>query len=464
MILIIFGLAMLLGVILFFVLPPRRAAMACLIGGWCLLPTADIVRPDFNDPVIAQADEFTVATTTGIGSALIGPYWITRSTVIGITVLLGMILADFKSLRRLKPKWFDIPMAIWCIAPLFSGLFNQLTLEQTLLNTSYHLIAWGGPYLAGRLYFSDIKPMRELGIALVASALIYAPLCMVEAVLGPFCYELLYQYHPYRFDGVERTLGYRPLMLLEHGNQLGIWIPAIAMLAFWMHMCRTLPRIMFVPPHVVVLTLVFISLLTQSLGGIGLMMLGIIVFALLKRGVRIPKPVWAAMAVCMVGVGVFVAGGDKVVGKVIGQGNVTQLKEVSRLRTLGWRINVIRRGMAPATEQPFIGFGQWDWWEHNEEYKRPVWNLILQGLGQHGLIAALALLSVFVIPIWQFVDGCPFKLWTDVNLGVIAAMAVFLLVLLIDSMLNPAFPTSLICVAGGLNTLGPFLKRALKSV
>ncbi|MFG0248024.1 MAG: O-antigen ligase family protein [Phycisphaeraceae bacterium JB051] len=463
MILIIFGLAVLLGVILFFVLPPRCAAMVCLIGGWCLLPTANFMVPDFTDPTIAQADEFTVAATTGIGTALIGPYWLTRSTVIGITVLLGMLLADFKSLRRLKPKWFDIPMAIWCIAPLFSGLFNQLTIEQTLLNLSYHMIAWGGPYIAGRLYFSDIKPMRELGISLVIAGLIYAPLCIIEGVFGPLFYELLYQYHPYYFDGIDRAIGYRPVLMLEHGSQLGIWMPAIALLAFWMHMCRALPKILFVPSHVTVLILVFSSLFTQSLGGIGLMMLGMVAFALIKRGVQIPKPVWAAAVVCIVGIGVFVAGGDQVVGKVVGQGTVNKLKDVSRLRSLGWRVNAMTRGMEPALKQPVMGLGQWDWWQQNEESKRPVWNLFLQGMGEHGLFAAMALLAVFVIPLWQFITGCPVKLWSDVNIGVIAAMAMFLFVHLIDSMLNPTFSTSLICVAGGLNTIGPFLKRALKS-
>jgi hypothetical protein len=463
MILIIFGLAVLLGVILFFVLPPRRAAMVCLIGGWCLLPTANFVVPDFNDPIIAQADEFTVAAQTGIGTALIGPYWITRSSVIGAAVLLGMIIADFKSLRRVNPKWFDIPMAIWCIAPLFSGLLNQLTVEQTLLNVAYHILAWGGPYLAGRLYFSDIKPMRELGVALVIAGLIYAPLCIFEGVFGPKLYELLYQYHPYYFDGIDRAIGFRPILLLEHGSQLGIWMPAIALLAFWMHMCRALPKLAFIPSHVAVLILIFSSLFTQSLGGIGLMMIGIMGFALVKSGLKIPKPVWIAACACIVGMGVFVAGGDKVVGKVIGQGTVAKLKDVSRLRSLGWRVNAMRRGMDPALQSPIMGLGQWDWWEKNQESTRPVWNLFLQGMGQHGAIAALALLAVFVVPLWQFVDGCPVKLWSDVNLGVIAAMAVFLLVQLIDSMLNPTFSTSLICVAGGLNTLGPFLKRALKS-
>lgn len=465
MILIVLGLALLLGVILFFIFPPRRAAMACLIGGWALLPTANFTPIDVNDPAFADVNVFAQAIKTGIGSAVNGPYWITRSTVIGMAVLLGMILADFKSLRRLKPRWFDIPMAVWCLSPLFSGLLNQLTMEQTLLNASYLMVAWGGPYLAGRLYFSDLKPLRELGIALVLAGLVYTPLCIIEAVFGPLFYELLYQYHPYRFDGIERAIGYRPIVFLEHGSQLGIWLPAIAMLAFWMHMCGSLPRnlLKVIPSQLAVLLLIVASLFTQSLGGIGLMSLGIFTFALLKRGVKIPRFVWVAGAVCVVGMGVFVAGGDKVVGKIVGQGTVEKFKSVSRLHSMGWRINALSRGMEPVMEQPVGGLGRWDWWEADERTDRPIWNLFAQGLAQHGIFAAIALLGVFAIPIWQFISGCPAKFWTDVNLGPAAALVVFLILHLVDSMLNPTFSTSLICVAGGLNTIGPFLKRALKS-
>lgn len=465
MILIVFGSALLLGVILFFFIPPRRAAIACLIGGWCLLPTADFVIPDYNDPQIAQADAFAAALKTGIGSALLSPGWITRSTVIGMAVLMGMILADFKSLRRLKPQWFDVPIVIWCIAPLFSGLINELTIEASLLNTAYHLLAWGSPYLAGRLYFSDLKPLRELGIALVIAGLIYAPLCIIETVFGPVFYEFLYQYHPYRLDGLERYRGFRPMILLEHGNQLGIWMSSIAMLAFWMHMCGALPRYLLkcIPSHVAVLILIIASLFTQSLGGIALMVLGIITFAMLKQGMKIPKPVWIGALVCVLGLGAFAVGGDKVVGKVIGQGTVDKLKNVSRLRSLGWRVNTMREGLKPVMEQPFAGLGHWDWWTTQEEVDGPIWSLFAQGFAQHGILAAMALLAVFAFPIWQFIDGCPMKLWTDINLGPPAALVMFLMIHAIDGMLNPSFSTSLVCIAGGLNTIGPYLKRALKS-
>lgn len=463
MILLIFGLAFLLGVILFFILPPRRAAIACLIGGWALLPTAQFASHALDDPALSDANPFMLAIQTGIGSALIGPTWLTRSTVIGMTVIVGMLLADAKSLRRLKPHGYDIPMAIWCIAPLISGLYNQLPMQQTLLNLSYQTVAWGGPYIAGRLYFSDLKPLRELGIGLVIAGLCYAPLCLIEAVFGPMFYELLYQYHPYRFDGIERAIGYRPIVFLEHGSQLGIWMPAIALVAFWMHMCGALPRLKVIPSHVAVLVLIVTAVICQSLGGVALMVIGIIAFALLRRGVKIPKPVWIVLLIGVLGMGGFAAGGDKALAKVIGKARVDQIKNISRLKSMGWRINAIRRGMDPVKDHPIFGTGRWDWWQLDQDSERPVWSLFAQGLGEYGVIAALALLGVFLVPVWQFIRGCPAKLWTDVNLGSAAALTVFLLMHFADSLLNPTFSTSLICVAGGLNTIGPHLKRALKS-
>ncbi|MBL4702528.1 MAG: O-antigen ligase family protein [Phycisphaeraceae bacterium] len=460
MIWIVFGLAFVLGVILFFVLPPRRGVIACLIGGWALLPTANFIMPVLDQ---TSPSPFTQAIETGIGSALIGPYWFTRSTVIGLTVLVGMLIADFKSVRRLRPKWFDLPMLIWCVVPLLSALRNQMSIEIALLNMSYHMVAWGVPYVAGRIYFSDLRPLRELGIALVIAGLCYVPLCMIEWVLGPVFYELFYAYHPYHFDGVERAIGYRPMVFLEHGSQLGIWMPAIALLAFWMHMSGSLPKLKVIPSHITVLVLILTAVICQSLGGVALMVLGMIAWALLKRGTKIPKPLIVGMAILIVGLGVFVTGGDKIVGKVIGSRRVEKLKSVSRLKSLGWRINAMQHALEPVNSQPFLGHGRWDWWELQKEDKRPVWSLFGQGLGEHGVFAALALLAIFVIPIWQFVLGCPTRLWTDINLGPPAALMVFLIMHMLDSFLNPTFSTSLICIAGGLNTIGPFLKRALKS-
>ena len=138
MVLIAFALAFVLGVILFFVLPPRRAALACLIGGWMLLPTANIVAVTKNIIRSDDADPFLQAALSGIGSALYGPNWLTRSTVIGGTVIVGMLLADWKTLFRFRPKWFDLPILIWCVMPLFSALANQLSLEVGLQNFSYY--------------------------------------------------------------------------------------------------------------------------------------------------------------------------------------------------------------------------------------------------------------------------------------------------------------------------------------
>lgn len=460
MILLVFALALVLGVISFFVLSPRRAVLVCLIGGWVLLPTANIVAP--NSEVI-DADRFSYALSTGIGSALYGPCWLTRSSLIGLTVLIGMLLTDWKTLIRFRPKWFDVPVLIWCVMPLFSALSNQLGFEFGLRNVSYYLLAWAVPYLAGRIYFADLKPLRELGIALVIAGLCYIPFCIIEGITGPIFYELIYGFHPYRFDGAQRVVGYRPIVFLEHGSQLGIWMSSIALLAFWMHMSGALPKFKWIPAHVAVFVLIVTAFLCQSLGSCILMLLGIVTWTLIKKNVKIPRFVLVMFAVMLIGMMAFVMGGDQVVGKVLGQQTVLKLKNYSRLKSMGWRVNVIRRGMGSVKEQPVLGLGRWDWWELQEENKRPVWSLFLQGMGVNGIFAGLALLGIFAIPIWQFINGCPVRLWTDMNLGPAAVLMIFLFMHAVDSMLNPTFSTSLICVAGGLNSIGPLLKRALKS-
>jgi hypothetical protein len=80
------------GVLLLFMwLPPRRAAIAGFIGGWLFLPAATFQWPGIQD--------FSRLAATSIG------------------ILLAAILFDFDRVASFRPRWFDLPMLIWCLCP-----------------------------------------------------------------------------------------------------------------------------------------------------------------------------------------------------------------------------------------------------------------------------------------------------------------------------------------------------------
>jgi hypothetical protein len=93
------------------------------------------------------------------------------------------------------------------------------------------VLAWGVPYVLGRLYLGGNEELRRFGLGLVVAGPFSVPLAVLEFVAGPFLYRAVYGHHPYETEGAERLLGHRPLLFLEHGNQFGIWVAVAAIAA-----------------------------------------------------------------------------------------------------------------------------------------------------------------------------------------------------------------------------------------
>ena len=87
-------------------LPARRAVVASIVGAWLLLPPAAI-------PISGLPDyDKMMAATLGI--------------------MLGTLIFQPNRLLEFRPRWFDLPMLCWCLAPLISSLDNGLGLYDGL--------------------------------------------------------------------------------------------------------------------------------------------------------------------------------------------------------------------------------------------------------------------------------------------------------------------------------------------
>src|SRR2546421_676191 len=122
------------GYVLFRKLPGPTAALAVVIAGQLFLPEirAGGTETGGPEPLPLPVVKFTKVNT------------------IGYALLLGSLAADWRRWRTVRPRWYDLPMAGWCLSPLFpsvlsgngpmGGLYEgfNLTLTQT--------VAWGVPY------------------------------------------------------------------------------------------------------------------------------------------------------------------------------------------------------------------------------------------------------------------------------------------------------------------------------
>lgn len=453
--------------LLFWRCTPRRAVLIVVIGGWALLPTARYDRA-------VAGIEFPYWI---MPAAIPGPTFWTKATAIGVAALAGLLVFDRGARRRWRWQGLDAVMILFCAGPLLA-LVNYPDLALAGRNTLYLALAWGVPYLLGRLYLADDRGRVELAGAFVLGALAYLPICLVEGYAGPCVYRWCYGFHPYQLCGTTRWIGYRPIGWLEDGNQLGMWLAGAALVAWWRWRGKerggvmngeltqdsvrrghgTLgqialgagsSRLRCCLEHyagVVAGALIGLTVAAQSVGAIVLLMLGMIGLEMDRRwrgverirvgrrGVLVRWGAVGAIVLLMVGV----AWRLEAAGKLepwarhteIGQRVVRLYRTVGR-RTLLWRLSQEDRHMGQALANPILGSGRWDWWRDAISTTGAKSQAAGGEFGPEAAVTAEGGFAVVALKDATAEGGRPWSLWMLVwgMYGAVGVMSVYVLLL-----------------------------------
>lgn len=199
--------------ILFRAIGPRRAVLVALLGGFLFLPIGQV----------------KLAPTT-----LAFP--VDKWNVMGLGMILGVLLFDRRSLFQTRPRWFDVAMAAFYLAPLI-GLVTGVPgtsadVRDVMIGRG---LGWVVPYVMGRLYFGRPDGPSEVVIALTISGLSYIPVCLYEEFAGPSRYlaGLIYQIN-YNEGMVNRLGGWRPEGFLGSGLSVASWMAMTTVMATWL--------------------------------------------------------------------------------------------------------------------------------------------------------------------------------------------------------------------------------------
>ncbi len=421
------------------------AVVVGVIGGWLTLPTAW-----FADEVARSEFPYWIMP------ACLPSLWTTKARIIPLACLLGMTLFDLKRLQTLRMAYCDYLIIGWCVCPFVSGVANHLYITESIANAAYQSLAWGVPYLLGRLYFASPGGMALLAQGIVVGGLVYAPLCLVESATGPGLYAAVYGFHPFQNDGSKRSLGFRPIVFLEHGNQLGIWLATSAMTAAWLWWSGQMPRLWRLPGGMVVVVLVGVTVLSQSVGAIFLLLAALVVLEATRRLDR-AWPLVAALVLVLVFVGIRAVNlvDAKAVAQQTGVGRaLIDGMFRAKKRSFGWRLRVEERQTRIALQRPWFGWGRPDWWRPEPE--RP-WGLFSLVLGMYGLLGLALLLSCLALPLVRFMGQGPPRLWATPSRAPPAALAALLTINVLDAILNSTLLLLVLLAAGGLVGMGsPF--------
>jgi hypothetical protein len=416
--------------------PFKVALLINFVGGWAILPAA-------NYTATSQPMPYWI-----LGTSLESNYFFTKATIVGFSGILAVFLLDRAAFKRFRLTVWDLPLGMWLIAPMLSAIANPGNYREGLTGELYQLLAWGSPYLIGRLYFTDTKSLRLAAKAFVIGGLVYIPFCLFEIIRGPQIYVRLYGYQPFQMMGAERFMGYRPVVLLENGNQLGIWMATATLIAIWLWARKTATSIMGIPIWGVAISLFVVTILCQSTGAI-LLLLALTPFVFvdprhLNRTVSVLL-VLAILAFAAFRIANFMSLQDLVKDNPTAHAISSDLKSMGK-GSLEWRLAQDEKHIDTALAEPILGYAQWDWWRGGVQRPWSLWLLVFGLYGSVGLVSLEALLLIPALRAVWFPLAHSDIGYTNMRHTLSAAV----LITAIDSLLNYAVVLPLLLVIGGM--------------
>lgn len=214
-----------LSLVVFAVARPMTAAMIAYLGGILFLPE----RLDFDLPLLPPVGKGEVAVL----SALLGSLW--------------RMPQRFRGVPLGKSR---IALAVIVGSSVVTTMSNRdvLVFGETVLQAHEagesiglavrELLQIGLPFFLGCALFRSEEDLRTLLVAFLVGAVAYSPLIMLELRVSPQLHRWIYGYHQHFFAQTVRAGGYRPMVFLQHGLAVAMFMLAAVIAAFTAHRAK----------------------------------------------------------------------------------------------------------------------------------------------------------------------------------------------------------------------------------
>jgi hypothetical protein len=415
----------LVALVLCALLKPRRAVMAAYLAAWLFLPVYEYRVPGLPD-------------------------W-SKLSGTSISLVAGLLLFDLRTLASFRPRWFDLPMIVLCVWPFGSSIANNLGYHDGIASFLDQVVILGIPYFLGRIYFSNIDHLRELAVGLFISGVIYVPFCLYEIRMSPQLHNLVYGFHPHSFSQTHRLGGWRPMVFMDHGLMLGMWMAMSTLTGAWLYVSGTVRRIRGYSALWFLIPLAVTTILCKSVGSLMLLAAGLVALAWV-RGVRNRLPLHALALLAPVYILV------RLTGTWSGEELVSAAKLISEERGGSLAVRLQQEDMLSekAFQKPTFGWGGWGRSRIRDEKGKDL--IATDGFwiiefGQHGLGGRAAWLGVLLMPAFMLVRRLPLSEWTRPVTSAAAGLTFVVTLHLIDCLPNAHITPVYLLMAGGLTGL-----------
>lgn len=173
-----------------------------------------------------------------------------RIALLSVAVALGLFHRDE---LRARDRWHRFPLLVLLVFvagavqtirtnadPLTFGILRLPGLgARDLAWTIYAFVTdMYLPFAIGQRVFRTNRDLRDLFAVVTACMLIYAPLCLIEMRLSPQISTWVYGYFPHSFRQVMRGAGYRPVVFMDHGLSVAMFLFSGLCAALALHKAR----------------------------------------------------------------------------------------------------------------------------------------------------------------------------------------------------------------------------------
>lgn len=409
--------------VLFALLPPKRAVVTASIAAWLLLPPIGLDLPG-----IPNYDKAAAAT---------------------LGIILATLIFEPRRLFGFRARWFDVPMLLWCACPFVSAVLNGLGTYDGMSAAFRHVVAWLMPYFVGRLYLSDTEGMRDLAWGMIIGGTCLIPFCLFEIRMSPMVNHLVYGFgESGAFEGTRYGF-YRPRVFFTSSLELGLWMNTATLVAWWLWQTGQLTRLWGLPGGGVFAALLLTTIACRTTGATVLLLAGMAVLWTCRRA----NKKWAVWALLLVAPAYYSV---RVTHLWSGSQAVELARTVvgdARADSLEFRLNNEELLIAKALQHPFFGWAGWgrnlvyDEWGKQISIIDGMW---MVALGSYGIVGLMMLTMTLLLPAVLFLTRFPVSQWDLSQVVAAAAIAIVVDLSLLDGLFNGMLNVVYIIAAGGL--------------
>ena len=420
---------------LFLILSPRKAVIISFLVAWLFLPQrAGFVLPGLPD--------------------------YTRISATCYSIFLLTIIFDLKRFQSFTFSWLDWPVLVLCICPFFSSITNGLGLYDGMSATLSETVQYGLPYFLGRIYFNNLKGLNQLAKNIFISGLIYMPLCLYEIRMSPQLHKMVYGYFAHSFAQTIRYGGYRPMVFMIHGLQVGMWMMSVTLIGIWLWQAKVLKKVWSIPITWLVSALVITFILIKSTGAYLYIIYGVFILFIAKK-FRRSFPL--VILIMVLSIYLFFASTGNVsvdIAEPVLSAISNNISE-ERAQSLEFRLQHEEPLIEKALERPIFGWGGWgrnrvyDYnWEGVLVDTSKTDSLWIITYGTTGIVGLVSLYTTFFLPVLVFATKrYPPKFWFHPQVASAASLVVVITLYMLDNTLKAMIKPIFVLICGGVTGL-----------